>query len=418
MGIVSISGAFDHIPWPWLIQPPVRLRPKEQQEANGTERVIHDDSKMEDRRASPSSSNDPVDFKIYEELHWKDLPVEIQDAAKILGYTEATWNDGEDVHMPLWEELGVEKRGAAETLGYDKTTWNFGIYDDMYWQELPNEIRNAYGVLGFDEDVWEKNEPVAAFDKDWDQLAAAARKAASMIGYTAKTWDGVPDEENERRKPSKAYIFFKGSSYVVLDCAALSGFWSVIQSIYLVGSKFLNDNSFYALQITLGLAAMQCNGQIQLWLNSKKDKKKARSRKKTTKTEETGISKSMLHTVSWWAIFSGVNHFYYAFEEAVVRGHADALYLKATGIAREAFEAENAGAVAGAANNMTCSYVQNLEYNNSVLGFLAGKFCEMPSETQWYTDAAGAVYCYYIFVTSALVLWFVFGDNFFKGCDI
>jgi len=382
--------------------------------------------KMEDH--SSPSLKEPADSKKYEKRPWKDLPIEVQDAAKRLGYTKVIWNENEDSESSkkFWEELSTEEREDVTTLGYNEKTWNFGDkeitpddYDDMFWTQLPKNIRKAHRVLGLNEDIWDKGESAAVFDKDWDQLTAAELKAASIIGYTAKTWDEVPEEDSERQKPSEIYTFFKGSSYICLDSLAMSAFFGVIESVFHVGKIFLNDSSLNALKIILGLAVMQYNGQFKRRFKADTDRKKARSRKKKKEAENL---LSFMNIFSWWTTYAGVNYFFYTFEKDVLYHHADVWYVKLYGMAEEAFEAEY-GVAAGAENmtagaeDMTCSYVQNFDYNNSVQGFLVGQFCEA-TDNQWYTYTLGNIYYYTVFVVSALSMWLVFDDNFLKGCDV
>jgi len=81
-----------------------------------------EDQQQQEEGATPTADND-VYFK---NLWWNQLPLEVQQAATTLGYTEETWNADQD---PLffnlfWDQLTGEEQEAASTMGYTQTTWD------------------------------------------------------------------------------------------------------------------------------------------------------------------------------------------------------------------------------------------------------------------------------------------------------
>jgi hypothetical protein len=58
--------------------------------------------------------------------YWQDIPADIQQAAKDLGYTQALWDNSlQPVESnEWWQDLSASQRNAAEKLGYHQTTWD------------------------------------------------------------------------------------------------------------------------------------------------------------------------------------------------------------------------------------------------------------------------------------------------------
>ena len=62
-------------------------------------------------------------------------------------------------------------------------------YDDCDWKELPAEIKEAAGVLGYTGAAWDNDMEPAACKLEWAKLTAAHKAAAQKMGYTAALWD-------------------------------------------------------------------------------------------------------------------------------------------------------------------------------------------------------------------------------------
>ena len=77
---------------------------------------------------------DPLPYKInnqrpmfsgkdtkYLESKWNELPEEVQEAAKTLGFTSDTWDEqSNDIYKRKWKKLSTDQKEAAEILGWDE----------------------------------------------------------------------------------------------------------------------------------------------------------------------------------------------------------------------------------------------------------------------------------------------------------
>lgn len=62
----------------------------------------------------------------YDDYDWEELPKEIQEAAKLLGYTEKLWDEDKEPKEcdVWWRKLSKEQQEAAKKLGYDQKKWD------------------------------------------------------------------------------------------------------------------------------------------------------------------------------------------------------------------------------------------------------------------------------------------------------
>ena len=61
-------------------------------------------------------------------------------------------------------------------------------YEDFDWQDLPKEVQAAATVLGYDEATWNSNGKPPSEDKDWEEMTNAERAAAERLGYNEENW--------------------------------------------------------------------------------------------------------------------------------------------------------------------------------------------------------------------------------------
>jgi len=313
---------------------------------------------------------EPASTKKYEDCSWEELPSEAQDAAKLLGYTEEGWNENKepDLTNKYWEELKSEQKEAAKVLGYNETLWNFGDkevspgdYDDMFWNQLPKKIQEAYQVLGYDEDLWDRDESPAAIDKDWDALTEEERNGAIIVGYTETTWDDDADDEEDDAEPQNELTGIRGqvAKFMKGSSYILLDCMSMAAFFGVIESIFLIGKLFLSDN---GVNALKIVFGLSIMQFSGQLRKWLGAEKETKKArsrktrEEITLSRSFLNLFSWWTTFAGVNHFFYAFEK------------------------------------------------------------EYLSENGW--ESMGYFYYCLVFLASALPMWFLFGDNFLKGCDV
>ena len=71
---------------------------------------------------------------------------------------------------------------------YDNT--DVGDYDDYNWNQLPLEIKEAAGVLGYTQSKWDSSQETSITTKSWDELTEAQQTAAWKLGYSRSSWDG------------------------------------------------------------------------------------------------------------------------------------------------------------------------------------------------------------------------------------
>ena len=64
-----------------------------------------------------------------------------------------------------------------------------GKYEDYDWEELPTDIQEAYKALGYNKKMWDKHKSPPAEDKDWEDLTEAEKAAATKLGYNQEKWD-------------------------------------------------------------------------------------------------------------------------------------------------------------------------------------------------------------------------------------
>lgn len=64
-----------------------------------------------------------------------------------------------------------------------------GEYDDYDWNELPDDVKEAAKVLGYDKKIWDGDGKPPTDDKDWDELTKEQQEAAIVLGYDEDKWD-------------------------------------------------------------------------------------------------------------------------------------------------------------------------------------------------------------------------------------
>jgi len=153
----------------------------------------------------------------YDEYDWADLPLKIQEAAIVLGYTAQMWDSDEEPASSKkdWDELALQEQEAARRMGFNRRKWDndqSGVtdeenrsastdYDDYDWDELPFMIQQAARLLGYTKIMWDTDKEPASANKDWVELSAQEQEAALKLGYDQRKWDG-DDNSNSKTKTS------------------------------------------------------------------------------------------------------------------------------------------------------------------------------------------------------------------------
>jgi len=142
----------------------------------------------------------------YVDTDWDDLPLEVQNAASILGFTKLVWeSDGmPDTTKKSWNELSESERAAASVLGYNMKKWHgernstegANEYDEYDFDDLPSEVKKAAKCLGFTRSIWDNDGKIPLESKAWADLTEAQQNAACTIGYTKEKWEGGSDSSS------------------------------------------------------------------------------------------------------------------------------------------------------------------------------------------------------------------------------
>jgi hypothetical protein len=156
----------------------------------------------------------------YDDYDWHELPVEVQKAARVLGYTSSMWDSDKEPKTceKDWGRLTSEERESASKLGYDQSKWEGGkdsgrygendgptkartkvtestsvSYNDLDWDDLPADVQKAAKILGYTARMWDDDREPKSSDKDWKELTAAEQEAAEKLGHNQLEWDSDGD---------------------------------------------------------------------------------------------------------------------------------------------------------------------------------------------------------------------------------
>ena len=84
----------------------------------------------------------------------------------------------------------------SEGTGTMEEDTEIGIYDNYGWDELPLEIQEAATTLGYSQNMWDLGVGVAFSEAlFWDELSPEEQAAAALLGYSKQSWDNDDAEE-------------------------------------------------------------------------------------------------------------------------------------------------------------------------------------------------------------------------------
>lgn len=69
-------------------------------------------------------------------------------------------------------------------------------FEDSDWKELPADIEAAAKVIGYDQNSWDNDKTPAICNKYFKDLTSDQKAAATKLGYTAATWDDSDDNSD------------------------------------------------------------------------------------------------------------------------------------------------------------------------------------------------------------------------------
>ena len=72
-----------------------------------------------------------------------------------------------------------------------------------FWDDLPSDIQQAARDLGYDQESWDNSLQPDESNKLWDDLTPLQQQACVKLGYTKYQWDNIAGEETEKSKKAK-----------------------------------------------------------------------------------------------------------------------------------------------------------------------------------------------------------------------
>lgn len=137
----------------------------------------------------------------YYSYYWADLPVEIQEAYKVIGWTQQSWDPGSpwpDAYDLYWNKLDNAQKEAMSFIGHTQESWDRRLVCDSTpqqcwyaysWDNLPQPIQDAYAVLGYNKNKWNNGNNSSIYLTPWFELTIEHQEAATSLGYTQEIWD-------------------------------------------------------------------------------------------------------------------------------------------------------------------------------------------------------------------------------------
>lgn len=242
----------------------------------------------------------------YDEYDWDDLPLKIQEAAMVLGYTGDMWDADQEPPSSNkdWDELSLEQQEAARRMGFNRRKWDndqSGVteeenrsastdYDDYDWDELPFMIQQAARVLGYTKVMWDTDKEPASSNKDWVELNSEEQEAALKLGYDQRKWDG--DDNSDNKTENKANSKSK----------------SVVESPVTSSTTRYDDMDWKELPAGVQKAATVLGYSEAMWDGDKEPKTCEKDWKDLTMDEKVAASKLGFDKKSWDDDGKSTNH--------------------------------------------------------------------------------------------------------------
>jgi len=130
-----------------------------------------------------------------------------QQGAALLGFTQVSWDNVSDKRVQpasaskAWTGLTATERAAAMVLGYAEQTWSKISQRKAKWSSLTGitaivlSRHQAAALLGYNQVSWDnesgKQTQPASASKQWSQLTATERSAATALGYPEQKWSKI-----------------------------------------------------------------------------------------------------------------------------------------------------------------------------------------------------------------------------------
>ena len=188
-----------------------------------------------------------------ESKEWADLTEAQQNAACTLGYTKEKWGgDSESSERSIPENINVMSVIPEDK---EVTVSEVVNYDNYDFKDLPDEVKEAARYLGYTSSIWDDDGTIPIYNNDWDDLTIEEQNAARVLGYSRDKWDHGSDS-NSSSSPSlnpktvqnsKKESFRNEKARVVRDVASSSdcetGAWANFSSICALDLRAPGDES-------------------------------------------------------------------------------------------------------------------------------------------------------------------------------
>lgn len=142
----------------------------------------------------------------YNGYNWAELvDLGMDDHARDLGWTEATWNGDDTVNAPLsdnlnWDELSEDLKEAADHFCYFWEIWDrqpitiwqgvsWPEYRYYPWSQLDQDERELLTDAGYTQSTWDTPETAPLEDKAWSELKSWQRERLREYGFYEAQWD-------------------------------------------------------------------------------------------------------------------------------------------------------------------------------------------------------------------------------------
>ena len=145
---------------------------------------------VEEKSTEYKSVADFTDLETkYELTLWKDLPTDVQAAARVIGYDETKWDNHEEVHIghKPWQDLSEEETKAVTTLGWDEKSWE--SYEHVKFEDLPKAVQAACELSGWKWDGKPHEQPERMEHSHYADMSDDDKKCVAVMGYTKHEWD-------------------------------------------------------------------------------------------------------------------------------------------------------------------------------------------------------------------------------------
>ena len=72
---------------------------------------------------------------------------------------------------------------------YDEEDNSESSYKDFDWHDLPDDVREAARVLGYTKRKWNHSIPSKYEEREWKELTSEQQDAALILGHPESRWD-------------------------------------------------------------------------------------------------------------------------------------------------------------------------------------------------------------------------------------